>query len=172
MAEAETNLAPGSAESLAEQVHAVLRAAGQTVAVAESLTGGLICAALTGVPGVSETFRGGLVVYATEMKSVLAGVSEQLLDERGAVDGEVAAQLAQGARDRLRATFGLGVTGVAGPAPQDGKAVGTVFIACAGPRGTTVAQLALSGDRADIRTESVREALAMLVRESSAQAPR
>lgn len=159
-------------EGLVAQAHAALRASGSTVATAESLTGGLIAAALTSAAGSSATFRGGLVVYATDLKASLAGVDTDLLAERGAVDPDVAAGLAEGARDRLGASFGLGITGVAGPSPQDGKAVGTVFLALAGPGRTVVRELRLDGDRAAIREASVQAALTLLVGESSAQAPR
>lgn len=156
-----------SVDELVERAHAALRATGRTVATAESLTGGLIAAALTSTGGSSATFRGGLVVYATDLKAALAGVSADLLARRGAVDPDVAAGLAEGARDRLGASFGLGITGVAGPAPQDGKAVGTVFLALAGPGGTVVRELSLDGDRAAIRDAAVHAALSLLVRESS-----
>ncbi len=147
-------------------IHATLRAAHATVAVAESLTGGLLTAALTETAGASATVRGGLVVYATELKAALAGVSIDLLAERGAVDADVALELARGARVRLDATFGVGVTGVAGPDEQDGKPVGTVFVAVAGPDGETVAQRSLHGDRLEIRRLSVAAALELLDRES------
>ena len=110
--------------------------------------------------------RGGLVVYATELKQTLAGVSGELLAERGAVDADVALGLARGVRTRLGATFGLGVTGVAGPDEQDGMAVGTVFVALAGPDGETVARRDLTGDRGEIRRGAVIAALELLDRES------
>ncbi len=152
---------------LVAKAHAALRARGATVATAESLTGGLIAAALTAQAGSSATFRGGLVVYATPLKASLAGVDPDLLAERGAVDPDVAVGLAEGARDRLGATFGIGITGVAGPSPQDGQEVGTVFLALAGPGDTQLRRLRLAGDRAAIRTASVAAALDLLVRESS-----
>jgi nicotinamide-nucleotide amidase len=143
-----------------------LVAAGATLAVAESLTGGLLSAALTETAGASAVMRGGLVVYATELKQTLAGVSGELLAERGAVDADVALGLARGVRTRLGATFGLGVTGVAGPDEQDGMAVGTVFVALAGPDGETVARRDLDGDRGQIRRAAVEAALELLDRES------
>ena len=85
---------------------------------------------LTDTPGASATFRGGLTVYATDLKASLAGVSEDLLERKGAVDPEVAIELARGVRSRLGASWGVGVTGVAGPDPQDGRSVGTVFVGC------------------------------------------
>jgi nicotinamide-nucleotide amidase len=148
-----------------------LVAAGATLAVAESLTGGLLSAALTETAGASAVMRGGLVVYATELKQTLAGVSGELLAERGAVDADVALGLARGVRTRLGATFGLGVTGVAGPDEQDGVAVGTVFVALAGPDGEVVARRDLNGDRGEIRRSAVDAALELLDRESRAYPP-
>lgn len=148
-------------------LHQRLRERYETVAVAESLTGGLVSAALSGTPGASATFRGGLVVYATDLKHSLAGVDADLLLERGAVDAEVARQLAHGVRERLRTTWGVGVTGVAGPDPQDGQPVGTVFIAVVdaglefGPE--TVEHLQLHGDRNTIRSETVTQVVRLLV---------
>src|SRR5690348_8426115 len=101
---------------------------GETVAVAESLTGGLLAATIVAVPGASFAFRGGLVVYATDLKASLAGVPLDLLEIRGPVDPDVAIWLAQGARERCRADWGLATTGVAGPEPQHGVAVGTVYL--------------------------------------------
>ena len=146
-------------------VHARLGASGATVAVAESLTGGLLCAALTEPAGASTTVRGGLVVYATDLKATLAGVDAALLAQRGAVDAEVALALARGARTRLGATFGVGVTGVAGPDLQDGKAVGTVFAAVAGPDGEVVREHRLAGGRTAIREAAVQACLDLLLSE-------
>ena len=143
-----------------------LRAQGATVAVAESLTGGLLAAALTDPAGASTVVRGGLVVYATDLKARLAGVDERLLATHGAVDPEVARELARGARERLGATFGIGVTGVAGPDPQDGRPVGTVFAAVASPAGDTVRELRLAGSRDEIRRAAVAGCLALLAEES------
>ena len=163
---ADGSAADGSLPDLAA-MHARLRAAGASVAVAESLTGGLVCAALTDTPGASATVRGGLVVYATELKATLAGVSSELLAARGAVDPDVAVALAVGARERLGAVYGVGVTGVAGPDPQDGRPVGTVFTALAGPAGTRVVEHRLTGTRAEIRAGAVAACLALLDRESA-----
>lgn len=147
----------------AAEVLAALRARGETLAVAESLTGGLLAATIVDVPGASHAFRGGLVVYATELKATLAGVDAALLAARGPVDPDVAAQLAQGARRRCAADWGLATTGVAGPEPQDGVPVGTVYIGLAGPDGEgTARRLSLTGDRPAIRVAAVAEALAML----------
>lgn len=135
---------------------------GQTVATAESLTGGLVCATLTGVPGASAVVRGGLIVYATELKSELAGVDEALLAAHGAVHPEVAAQLAEGARLRCAADWGLGLTGVAGPDPQDGVTPGTVHIGLVGPAVRTVRSLWWEGDRTAVRLAAVRAAFGLL----------
>jgi len=120
---------PGSsageaARDLAGQVLDRLRAGGQTVAVAESLTGGLVAAALTDVPGSSAAFRGGVIAYATELKADLLGVDAVMLRRHGAVYPPVAAAMAQGVRARLGATYGVATTGVAGPEPSDGHAGG------------------------------------------------
>jgi nicotinamide-nucleotide amidase len=134
----------------------------ETVATAESLTGGLVAATLVEIPGVSAVYRGGLVVYATDLKHALAGVPEDLLGSRGPVDPDVAAALAVGARERCGADWGLATTGVAGPEPQDGKPVGLVYVAVAGPPGVAVRELRLSGNRATVRTESVTCVLRLL----------
>ncbi|MFB4300070.1 CinA family nicotinamide mononucleotide deamidase-related protein [Actinomadura sp. NTSP31] len=123
-------------ETLDRVVHRLLAERSATVAVAESLTGGLIGAELTAMPGSSETYAGGMVTYATELKHRLLGVPEDLLAEHGAVHPDVAAAMAAGVRDRLGATYGLAVTGVAGPLPQDGRPVGTVYIGVTGPGDT------------------------------------
>lgn len=139
-----------------------LTALGQTVATAESLTAGLVCSTLAEVPGSSAVLRGGLVVYATELKHELAGVSEELLAAEGAVHPDVARQLAAGARERCRAVWGLGLTGVAGPAAQDRIPAGTVHVAVCGPAGPQGRTLDIDGDRDAVRKGSVRGVLALL----------
>jgi nicotinamide-nucleotide amidase len=144
-------------------VHAVLLERGQTFAVAESLTGGGLGAAVTSLPGVSATFRGGVIAYATELKAELLGVDRGLLADRGPVDPGVAIAMARGVRDRLGATWGLSTTGVAGPDPQDGHYPGEVYVGVAGPGGfARVADLHFSGDRDAIRGDTVEAALAFL----------
>lgn len=150
----------------AAAVLAVLAERGQTLAVAESLTGGLVAAELTSVPGASKVFRGSVTAYATTLKRDVLGVDGALLAECGAVDPQVASQMAAGARDVMGADWGLATTGVAGPDPQDGMPVGTVYVAVAGPAGAgKVAALRLNGDRGEIRRESVRSVLELLVEE-------
>lgn len=151
-------------DTLDTVVHRRLRDLGATVAVAESLTGGLLGAALSAMPGSSATFRGSLVVYATDLKESLAGVPMPLLEAAGAVAPETAAALAAGARERLGATYGVGVTGVAGPSLQEGHPVGTVHLAVSGPEGAQVRSLLLPGDRERIRTLTVTHALDLLRR--------
>ncbi|MET9349127.1 CinA family protein [Streptomyces termitum] len=161
--------------SAAARVLALLTERGHTLAAAESLTGGLVAAELTGVPGASRSFRGSVTAYATPLKHELLGVDAALLAARGAVDPEVASQMARGVRDRLGADWGVATTGVAGPDPQDGQPVGTVYAAVAGPATTgaaagKVVSLRLKGDRAEIRRESVRSVLELLLAELSANA--
>jgi nicotinamide-nucleotide amidase len=142
----------------------LLASRGETLAVAESLTGGLLAATVVAVPGVSRVFRGGLVVYATDLKASLAGVPDDLLKARGPVDPDVAVALARGARSRCGADWGLSTTGVAGPDPQDGHPVGTVHVAVAGPGGeVAVRTLALRGDRPAVRLGAVTEALTLFL---------
>jgi nicotinamide-nucleotide amidase len=146
----------------AAAVLARLKERGETLAVAESLTGGLLAATIVDVPGASAVFRGGLVVYATDLKASLAGVPSSLLAARGPVDPDVALALARGARERCGADWGLATTGVAGPDPQDGHPVGQVYVGVAGPATGEVRRLELSGNRVAIRTGSVAAALALL----------
>ena len=135
---------------------------GLSVSVAESLTGGLLCAALTEAPGASAVIRGGVVAYATDLKSSMLGVSQELLASRGAVDPDVALEMAAGVAHQLGSDIGLSTTGVAGPEPQDGKAVGTVFIACVWGTKRVVEELSLAGTRIEIRSLTVHAALRML----------
>ncbi len=137
----------------------------QSVATAESLTAGLLAATLAGVPGASEVLRGGLVTYTERTKIMLAGVAPQILDEVGPVAAPTARALAVGARQRCEATWGVGLTGVAGPEPHGGHAVGTVFMGLAGPGETgaiEVVELQLSGTRWEIRLSAVRESISRL----------
>ena len=139
-----------------------LREAGLTVATAESLTGGLVAAALTDVPGASAVVRGGVVAYATDLKASVLGVDRGLLARRGAVDPDVAGQMAAGVRRALGADVGVATTGVAGPDPADGRPVGTVFVAVVHDGGTAVREHAFTGSRTGIRAASVAAALDLL----------
>lgn len=141
----------------------LLAGRGETLAVAESLTGGLLAAALTAVPGASRSFRGSVTSYATDLKRDVLGVDGGLLADRGAVDPLVAEEMARGVRRVLGADWALATTGVAGPEPQDGKPVGTVYVAIAGPGRSSVRPLDLRGDRAAIRAATVVSAVRLLV---------
>jgi nicotinamide-nucleotide amidase len=152
-----------TAHDLAEQILAQLQARGHTVAVAESLTGGLVAAALTDIPGASASFRGGVVTYATELKATLLGVDAGLLVRHGAVYAPVAAAMAAGVRERLGATYGVATTGVAGPEPADGQPVGTAHIAVSAADDTVVRTIALAGNRHDIRRLTVEHVLGLLL---------
>ncbi|MEU2598033.1 CinA family protein [Streptomyces hirsutus] len=159
--------------SPAAEVVRLLTVRDMTLAVAESLTGGLVAAEITSVPGASKAFRGSVTAYATELKHELLGVDATLLARSGAVDPQVAAEMAAGVRKALGADWGIATTGVAGPDPQDGQPVGTVYVAVHGPSaalsgsagGGKVERLRLNGDRAEIRMESVRSVLALLLEE-------
>jgi len=153
---------------LAPEVVARLIERGLTIAVAESLTGGQLVASFVDVPGSSSALVGGVVAYNTAIKHSVLGVSADLLASHGAVDPEVARQMASGVRvalaiDGRRADVGLATTGVAGPEPQDGKPVGTVYLGLAmGDRVESVA-LSLSGTRREIQSATVQQALATLL---------
>ncbi|GGX70768.1 CinA family protein [Streptomyces fructofermentans] len=155
----------------AAEVLRLLTVRGETLAVAESLTGGLVAAELAAVPGASKAFRGSVTAYATDLKRDVLHVDAALLERRGAVDPQVAAQMAAGVRRALGADWGIATTGVAGPDPQDGQPVGTVFVAVDGPFGAAgeasgggkVAALRLNGSRTEIRMESVRSVVALLL---------
>jgi nicotinamide-nucleotide amidase len=157
---------PEAAATAAQAAVERLTALGATLAVAESLTGGLVAAALTAVPGASRAFRGSVTAYATELKRDVLGVDGALLAARGAVDPDVARAMAAGARRVLGADWGVATTGVAGPDQQDGHPVGTVYVAVSGPEGEDkVRPLRLKGGRTDIRMESVQSVLALLLGE-------
>lgn len=143
---------------------------GLHLAVAESLTGGLLTSAFVDVPGASKVLLGSIVAYQTELKHQLLGVSRPLLQEQGAVDAEVVAQMATGIRFKLAnkagidesKVIGVATTGVAGPEPQDGKPAGTVFIGISGPTGDFVYPLEFAGARGEIRSAAVTAALRVL----------
>jgi nicotinamide-nucleotide amidase len=145
------------------RLHTTLLARGETVAAAESLTAGLFCATLAGVPGASATLRGGVVVYATELKTVLAGVSGDLLAAHGPVSPETAAALAEGVRERCGSTWGIGLTGVAGPDPVDDHGPGRVYLGVSDGQLTDVTELDLPGDRAFVREGAVAAAVTALL---------
>jgi PncC family amidohydrolase len=163
------SLDAGAAEPDGGYVVGRLRELRRTVAVAESLTGGLVVAALVAVPGASAVVRGGVVAYMTDLKTRLLDVDPDLLAREGAVHPEVARQMALGVATRLGADYGVATTGVAGPDPQDGHPVGEVHVAVAGPAGAS-GQVTRTGSRQfdpalgreGIRRAAVAEALALL----------
>ncbi|WP_248305744.1 CinA family protein [Agromyces sp. H66] len=152
----------------AADVIARLTRRGLRLAVAESLTGGLVVAELTRIPGASLVVNGGVVAYDTDVKRSLLGVSAELLAREGAVHPEVARQMADRVRavlavDGRPAEIGIATTGVAGPTEQDGKPAGTVFVGVAFGEDVEAIALDLPGDRSEIRAATVRAAIEALL---------
>lgn len=153
-----------------EQVIAALEKKGLKLAIAESLTGGLICSELVSVPGASKVVLGSIVAYQSGLKASALGVSADLLERVGAVDPEVALKMAAGVRSRLALqlmlatdhVIGVSTTGVAGPDAQDGKPVGLVYIAISGAMGDQVWEESISGDRQAIRVKTVEQVFAKI----------
>ena len=150
--------------ALAASIVAELTRRGQTLASAESLTGGMLGALITDVPGASASYLGGVISYATSLKTTLAGVDEATLAKLGPVAACTAAEMARGVARRCNADWGLATTGVAGPEAQDGHPVGQVFIAVSDRSGEVlrVRELSLHGDRAEIREQAAAAGLALL----------
>ncbi len=146
----------------AARVVALARDAGVSIATAESLTGGLVCAAIVDVPGASAVLKGGIVAYDTEVKHSQLGVSRRLLETDGPVSHAVATSMARGARRQLGADVAVATTGVAGPDAQGGKPPGTVIVAVVGPQGERVVTLRFDGDRDEVRQATVGAALSHL----------
>lgn len=157
-------MADRGTQELAADVVGALRAAGLTVATAESLTAGQVSARLGDVPGASDVLRGGVVAYATDVKASLLGVSAVQLERTGPVDPAVAVAMARGVAALLRADLGVATTGVAGPGPHDGHPAGTVFVAVAAPGDgpSRVEGLTLDGDRSAVREGATAAALELL----------
>ncbi|WP_303708460.1 MULTISPECIES: CinA family protein [Microbacterium] len=150
-----------------------LRERGWTLGVAESLTGGAVCAALVAVPGASAVLLGGVVAYATPVKHTLLGVDTELLERYGPVHPEVARQMAAGVReavgvDGLPADVGVSTTGIAGPESPDGQPVGTVHVGVVTPTVSLTRPFRFEGDRDAVRAQTVAavlDALAAALRE-------
>ena len=140
-----------------------LVARGETLATAESLTGGLLASVITDVPGASRAFAGSVVSYATRVKVSVLDVPAEVVDGHGVVSEECALAMARGVRRRLDATWGVATTGVAGPDSQEGRPVGTVWVAVAGPDVVRARLLALEGDRRAIREASCEAAVSLLL---------
>ncbi|MEL4357451.1 MULTISPECIES: CinA family protein [unclassified Luteococcus] len=147
-------------------VIALLGAQGRTLGTCESLTGGGVAQALSGVPGASAVLRGGLVTYASDLKASLAGVDPDWIARHGVINRETAEQMARGARRLLGVDVALSCTGVAGPDGQDGELPGTVWIAVCGPESgrLTSELLCLHGDRESVRQQTVQAGLALVER--------
>ncbi|MDO9063141.1 MAG: nicotinamide-nucleotide amidohydrolase family protein [Microbacterium sp.] len=154
------------ADPIASRVLATLTERGLTLAIAESLTGGLLTAAIVDVPGAATALRGGIVAYDTRVKHTLLGVDADLLASAGAVDPRVAIAMARGVRAATAldtaTSIGLATTGVAGPDAQDGKPPGTVHLGISTDAGDSARSLVLSGGRAEIRRAAVAAALQLL----------
>ena len=151
-------------DSLLQSIAAALVATKQTLATAESCTGGLVGAALTSLPGSSAWYLGGVVAYANDLKLRLLGVAPELLAARGAVSLETATAMAAGARAATGADFAVSVTGIAGPAGgTKEKPVGLAYIGVAAPHGTAAFRHRFSGSRADVRVAAVEAALRHLL---------
>jgi nicotinamide-nucleotide amidase len=152
--------------SVDEQVAARLRGLGRSIATAESCTGGLLAARLTDPAGASDYVKGGIVAYSNEAKVATAGVAQELIESHGAVSAEVALALAEGARSRLDADVGVGVTGIAGPGGgSEEKPVGLVWLSvAAGEQQSLTRSVNLPGDRADVRDRATTVAMHLLRR--------
>jgi nicotinamide-nucleotide amidase len=158
--DAVAHLTAGRTAELAAELVAELTRRGRTLAVAESLTGGLVGAAVTGVAGASRVLRGDVVAYATDLKHQLLGVDAALLDRVGAVHPDVARAMARGARERLGADLAVATTGVAGPDPQDGHPPGTVWIGLADLAGADAFALTQHSDVVAAGRDAIRRATA------------
>jgi len=141
-----------------------LKARGETLAVAESMSGGLLASRLTAIPGASESFLGGATAYTVAAKAALLGLDPTWLAQVGTVSEACAVAMAEAARQRLGATWALAIAGNAGPGAEGGAPVGAVFIALAGPTGTQVRAPKMAGDRAEIQLRSAAQALDLLRR--------
>jgi nicotinamide-nucleotide amidase len=149
--------------ALISEIHDSLRARGETLSTAESLTAGGLSHALTMVPGASNVFLGSITAYRAEIKSSHLNVSPDLIKERSVVSEEVAIEMAKGANKSFGSSWAIATTGVAGPGPSDGSDAGRVFVAFVGPI-VQVIELSLSGDREVVRNATVASAIASFAR--------
>jgi nicotinamide-nucleotide amidase len=133
------------------------------LATAESMTGGQVGDVLSAAPGASDTYLGGVISYATDVKHTVLGVPEEVIAEHGVVSAECAEAMAAGVRELTGADFAVSTTGVAGPARQEDKPVGLVFVGVAGPTGTRAERFDFNGERAEIREQATKGALDVLL---------
>lgn len=160
----EADGAPASDQmSLASTLQAELLRRSQMLATAESLTGGRLGDVLSAAPGASDTYLGGVVSYATEVKQRVLGVSDETVEKHGVVSAECAEEMAVGVRELVGADYAVSTTGVAGPTTQEGKPVGLVFIGVAGPDGVRSERFEFDGDRAEIREQVVKAAVDLVL---------
>ena len=141
----------------------ILSQRGETISVAESLTGGGLAEALSSLPGSSQIFRGSVTAYQVEIKNSVLKVPLELISEMGSVNEEVAAAMAHGIKDLMGSTWSISTTGVAGPGPVEGVPAGTVWVAIDGPISQTL-QLELSGTREIVRNATIAGAIAAFAR--------
>lgn len=143
------------------------RLQGKTLVTAESLTGGGIGAALTGIPGASAVYKGGVISYTNEVKKSLLGVPEEILQRYGAVSMWTAGYMSSGVRELLKADYAVSVTGLAGPGGDEfGHSVGTVFIGYCSKRNSIAKQYHFSGDREAIRQQTIAAALELILEQT------
>ncbi|NBR94133.1 MAG: CinA family protein [Actinobacteria bacterium] len=155
----------GSLHQSAQEILELLRSSQSTLATAESITGGLISGAMTEIPGSSDVFLGGVVAYSVAAKSSLLRVDHELITKHGVVSAEVASAMAHGALDAFGSSWAIATTGVAGPGASEGVAAGTVWIAVAHRGGAPESELlSLSGDRQEVRGETIARAFALFTR--------
>ena len=156
----QTGSAPGGDQmSLASALQAELLRRSAMLATAESLTGGRLGDVLSAAPGASDTYLGGVISYATEVKQTVLRVSAETVEKHGVVSAECAEEMATGVRDLTGADFAVSTTGVAGPTTQEGKPIGLAFIGVAGPDGVRSERFEFDGDRAEIREQVVKAAI-------------
>ncbi len=156
---------PEGADSMvmAATLAAELQGRSAMISTAESLTGGALGDILSAAPGASDTYLGGVVAYSTELKHKLLGVSQETVDQHGVVSAECVAAMAVGVRSVTGSDYAVSTTGVAGPTEQEGKPVGLVYVAVAGPAGVSTKELRLDGDRPQIRDATCREAISAAI---------
>lgn len=162
------NPSPKGKDSSAAGIVRLLTRRKETLALAESCTGGLIANQITNVSGASKMFKGGIIAYSNEAKEKFLGVRAKTLSQHGAVSEPVAAEMANGARKRFDADYAIAVTGIAGPTGGTReKPTGTVFIAVAGPRGTVVERKLNQFDRLKFKNVTAQQALDLLKKQIS-----